>query len=101
MNIRLSYLIFSVLLFLNCSNEDTDYEPTPLALDIPSLFSDNIISPIIPNDNPQTVEGVSLGKKLFFDTILSVDGTQSCASCHAPQNAFTDTTPTSAGVNTI
>jgi len=90
-----------MVLFLNCSNEDMDYEPTPLALDIPSLFSDNIIPPIIPNDNPQTVEGVSLGKKLFFDTILSANGTQSCASCHAPQNAFTDTTPTSDGVDGV
>lgn len=31
----------------------------------------------------------SLGKKLFFDTSLSANGTQSCASCHAPDTGFT------------
>jgi len=93
--------MFSILVFLNCSNQEMDYEPTPLALEIPSLFSENIITPIIPNDNQQTVEGVALGKKLFFDTILSSNETQSCASCHAPQNAFSDNTPTSDGVNGV
>ncbi|MGB1232096.1 MAG: cytochrome-c peroxidase [Winogradskyella sp.] len=85
---------------MNCSNEAVDgYAPTPLTLEIPQLFSDHIIAPVIPNDNPQTVEGVALGKKLFFDTILSADGTQSCFSCHSPENAFTDNTATSNGVD--
>lgn len=93
-------LAFSILV-LSCSNETTNYEPVPLALDIPEVFSENIIPPVIPIDNPQTVEGVALGKKLFFDTILSSNGTQACASCHAPQNAFTDSTPTSVGIDGI
>ena len=96
-------LFYSSIIFffcLNCSNETVDgYEPTPLALEIPQLFSENIIAPVIPNNNPQTVEGVALGKKLFFDTILSADGTQSCFSCHSPENAFTDNTATSDGVD--
>lgn len=83
----------------SCSNEDVGYEPVPAALDIPQLFSDNIIPPVIPNDNPQTVEGIALGKRLFFDPILSSNGTISCASCHNPQNAFADSTPTSDGVD--
>ncbi|EDP72694.1 hypothetical protein FBALC1_16372 [Flavobacteriales bacterium ALC-1] len=95
------YIVSLSLLSLSCSNEDTGYEPTPQPLDIPILFSDNIIPPVIPNGNPQTVEGIALGKKLFFDTILSNNGTQACASCHAPQNAFTDDTPTSDGVDGI
>ncbi|MEM7678542.1 MAG: cytochrome-c peroxidase, partial [Myxococcota bacterium] len=33
---------------------------------------------------------VALGKKLFFDSQLSKDGTRSCATCHAPERAFTD-----------
>ena len=96
-------LFYSSIIFffcLNCSNETVGrYEPTPLALEIPQLFSENIIAPVIPNNNPQTVEGVALGKKLFFDTILSADGTQSCFSCHSPENAFTDNTATSDGVD--
>ncbi len=43
---------------------------------------------------PQSVEvdeqKVELGKKLFFDTILSADNTISCASCHDLQNGGDD-----------
>jgi cytochrome c peroxidase len=39
-----------------------------------------------------------LGEKLFFDPILSRDSTISCASCHRPEHAFADVTPTSKGV---
>jgi cytochrome c peroxidase len=53
----------------------------------------------IPADNPLTVEGIALGKKLFFDKILSVDNTIACASCHAPEHAFSDTKAFSLGVN--
>lgn len=89
-----------LVLITSCSNnDDGGYQPTPLPLNIPQVFSDNIIAPVIPNDNPQTIEGIALGKKLFFDKILSANGTQACASCHRPQNAFTDNTPTSDGVD--
>ena len=33
---------------------------------------------------------IELGKKLFFDTLLSKNGTQSCSTCHNPENAFVD-----------
>ncbi len=46
--------------------------------------------PPVPGDNPQTAEKIALGKKLFFDRRLSGDGTMSCASCHVPDQAFTD-----------
>ena len=98
---RSVYISVLVLFCLSCSNEDIGYETTPQPLDIPTLFFDNIIAPIIPTDNPQTVEGVALGKKLFFDTILSANGTQACASCHSRQNAFSDNTPTSDGIGGI
>ncbi len=100
---RKSWLHIGLLFFvcLNCSNEDVGYEPTPKSLDIPQIFSENIIAPVIPTDNPQTTEGIALGKKLFFDRILSANGTQACASCHSPQNAFTDNTPTSDGIDGV
>ncbi len=41
---------------------------------------------------------VQLGEKLFFDPILSRDSTVSCASCHKPEFAFADNSPTSKGV---
>ncbi len=45
---------------------------------------------IIPADNPLTSAGVALGRKLFFDPILSADSTQSCGSCHNPKDYFVD-----------
>jgi len=44
----------------------------------------------VPKSNPQTPEKIELGKKLFFDRRLSGDGTMSCASCHIPEQAYTD-----------
>lgn len=83
-----------------CSNENLEqYEPTASNLDIPKIFSDNIIPPVIPNDNLQTIEGVALGKKLFFDPILSGNNTIACADCHAPKNAFTDISRFSDGID--
>ena len=41
--------------------------------------------------NKLTVQKVRLGKALFYDPILSLDGSISCASCHSPYNAFAHT----------
>ncbi|HEY1050856.1 MAG TPA: MbnP family protein, partial [Prosthecobacter sp.] len=44
----------------------------------------------LPSDNPLTQEGVALGRRLFHDPRLSINGTQSCASCHDQAHAFAD-----------
>lgn len=49
-------------------------------------------------DNPPTKEGVALGRMLFHETMLSKDGSQSCASCHLQSHGFTDTARFSVGV---
>ncbi|MFP9116018.1 cytochrome-c peroxidase [Flavobacterium sp. RHBU_3] len=41
--------------------------------------------------NPITKEKILLGRALFYDPLLSADGSVSCASCHSPYNAFTHT----------
>lgn len=41
--------------------------------------------------NPLTDEGIELGRHLFYDEILSLDTTISCASCHSPYSAFAHT----------
>ncbi len=90
-------LAFSFL--VSCtSKEEEIYTPISYNLKVPSLFADKLIAPIIPSNNLLTEEGVALGKKLFFDTLLSGDETQSCASCHNPENAFTDNQQFSDGV---
>lgn len=94
--------VFITFICISCSNENSnEYVPTPSPLQIPQLFQDNILNPVIPNDNPQTAEGIDLGKKLFFDTILSGDNTQACADCHAPENAFSDSDRFSDGIDGI
>lgn len=52
-----------------------------------------------PEDNPTTVEGVALGRKLFYEKRLSGDDTQACASCHLQENAFSDPDATSEGID--
>src|SRR5262249_11079391 len=47
-------------------------------------------APRVPADNPMTAAKVELGRHLFYDTRLSANGTQSCASCHEQARAFTD-----------
>lgn len=44
----------------------------------------------VPASNPFTQAGIALGRKLFFDEILSADSTQSCGSCHNPKDYFVD-----------
>jgi len=86
---------------MSCSNSETEdqYTPVPYSLEIPPLFQERLLNPLIPTNNPLTEEGVALGKKLFFDTKLSGNNTQSCASCHNPRNAFTDETRFSDGID--
>ncbi|OIN59067.1 cytochrome-c peroxidase [Arsenicibacter rosenii] len=50
--------------------------------------------------NPLTVQGVQLGKALFYDGLLSRNGTITCGFCHSPFNAFAHTDhPLSHGIN--
>ncbi len=53
----------------------------------------------VPADNPMTAEKVALGKQLFFDPRLSIDGTVSCNSCHNVMSSGTDNRATSVGVD--
>jgi cytochrome c peroxidase len=52
----------------------------------------------VPEDNPLTEAKVRLGRRLFFDPVLSVDRTVSCASCHEPSYGFASRDRTSLGV---
>ena len=54
--------------------------------------------PEIPADNQMTLARVELGRRLFFDPMLSMDTTRSCASCHIPSLAFTDGRKVSEGI---
>ncbi|MEE9130030.1 MAG: cytochrome c peroxidase [Phycisphaerales bacterium] len=53
----------------------------------------------IPASNPQTAAKIELGRRLYFDTRLSADGTVSCATCHSPTLGWADGRPTSKGID--
>ena len=63
-----------------------DDEPKPYVWDLPPGFP----VPRVPEDNPMSEAKVELGRFLFYDTRLSGNETQSCASCHQQALAFTD-----------
>lgn len=46
--------------------------------------------PKVPADNPMTQEKVELGRHLFYERRLSLNQTQSCATCHQQERAFAD-----------
>ena len=94
------WLFLWLIVGISCQKPDTEtHQPTPYELAIPPLFAEKLIAPVIPVDNPLTVEGVALGERLFFEKLLSRDRTQSCASCHQPQRAFVDNTRFSDGID--
>lgn len=76
---------------------DISYDPTPYDFPTPEHFPD----PILPADNPLTHEGIELGRRLFYDPILSADSTMSCASCHDPSKSFADNEILPVGIDGI
>jgi cytochrome c peroxidase len=58
----------------------------PYRWDLPKGFP----QPWTPPDNPMSQAKVDLGRRLFYDRRLSVNGSQSCGSCHRQELAFTD-----------
>ena len=56
-------------------------------------------APPVPAENPMTLAKWVLGKRLYFDKILSSDRSTSCATCHDPAKGYTDRSRTSLGIN--
>jgi len=88
----LRLLIFCFLLF-SCEPKEpkNSFSATPYTLQIPRYFPTNLH---IPKDNPLTVEGIELGRHLFYDERLcgylgdEPDMMMSCATCHVQANNF-------------
>lgn len=90
----LSFLAALLALAVSCKKSGTDAPepkpsentPTPLQWTKPSYFPDPVYDL---SKNPLTVEGVELGKFLFYDGILSRTDNIGCGTCHQQQAAFT------------
>jgi len=50
-----------------------------------------------PAENPYSPDKAELGRKLFFDPLMSASGTISCATCHHPRLAWGDGLPRAIG----
>lgn len=68
---------------------------TPAPLQIPPGFA----PPYLPADNPQTKEGIYLGRRLFYEKRLSGDNTMSCGTCHMQELNFAEPKPFSVGID--
>lgn len=79
--------VFILIVQVACKKEkEISQTPlTPISLDYPKYVPQPNLSP----SNPLTAEGVQLGRRLYYDPILSNNG-QSCSSCHNQKEAFTD-----------
>lgn len=96
--------IFLVVVVFSCVKDtpslDRDLTSIPYNPKVVVVNRPNVIYPEmkIPADNPITEDGVILGRRLFYDPILSSDSTMSCASCHLSKGGFTDNLAVSKGV---
>jgi cytochrome c peroxidase len=86
------------LLFVACNKGEED---TPAATPYSLVIPEGLPPMNIPSSNPLTVEGVALGKRLFYDPILSGNNTQSCASCHMQATGFSESSQFSTGIDGI
>lgn len=88
--LRISAAILLMLMVLSCKKDKMVEAVNPVLhgvkLEVPAGF------PVIEDtpDNPLTLEGIELGRKLFYDVRLSRSNRISCASCHHQNLAFTD-----------
>jgi cytochrome c peroxidase len=105
----LSFILLAVFsVMVACNPEDPQPLPQGDLMDIAySPQSYTIVKPAyfpeipIPADNPMTLDGIQLGRRLFYDPILSADSTMSCATCHLPAGSFTDNKAVSTGIDHI
>lgn len=80
----------AVFMIVSCDEEEPPnpnpvFNPTPFELVVP----DHMPILEIPEDNPLTVEGVELGRRLFYDKKLHETEANACADCHVQANSFT------------
>jgi len=82
-------LFIGALVLVNCSPENETWNP-------PNIPNHLLAYPL---DTLPSKAEVSLGRDLFFDSLLSGNQGISCSSCHLPEFAFTDGQPVSVGVS--
>lgn len=88
--------IWPLLSIIACRDDEVTHPLSyPSLMEIPDGFPEIEF----PEDNTFTQARWELGKKLFYDPVMSSDGSISCASCHNPALAFSDQVSVSLGVD--
>lgn len=91
--ITVCFFLIAFVVYVSCKKEKDEpivVPPLPTALTPYHLYTPAYFPElIIPADNPLTVEGIELGRRLYYDTLLSNTG-QSCSSCHSQSLAFSN-----------
>jgi cytochrome c peroxidase len=102
---RFGFTLVTICVLLSCSrkndtttSERVDPPPTPIGAVVEIKAPLGLPPLSLPADNPPTADTIALGRRLYYDPKLSVDGTVSCASCHNPKLGFSDGQKTSFGV---
>ncbi len=90
-------LFISIWLVSCKSDQPLDADLEEVQLEVPLHFP----APLIPKNNPLTPAKIGLGKKLFFDSILSQDQNLNCGSCHIQEYAFSDPRRLSIGTDSL
>lgn len=88
------FLILGCSIYLNSCEIDDELNLSEFELITPQGFPEMDV----PSENMITENRWVLGKKLFYEPMLSRDSSISCASCHIAENAFSDITTFSFGV---
>ena len=98
--ITLALFLIVITLFVGCGRNTTPVSEnfTPEIQPLPPGLASYEAMPI-PPDNPMTPEKVALGRQLFFDERLSIDGSRSCYSCHVCEKGLTDGLPKAIGAS--
>ena len=89
--LRPSKFLFIGLILWSCVPDESVFEGL------------NTTYPVLeyPADNPNNAAAASLGERLFFDPILSVDSSISCGSCHKPELGFATNDRVTPGVGGV
>ncbi|MBL7825307.1 MAG: cytochrome-c peroxidase [Saprospiraceae bacterium] len=100
MNKIVLVFLIAVMFVIACKpdpvEEPAKYDPTLATINLRE-FPD----PEFPADNQPTVAGVMLGRMLFYEKLLSKDGSQACADCHRQPDGFSDSLQFSLGVEKL
>ena len=102
-SIKIILLILLACTWIQACKDDDNEEPTATGATYDGtpyqLLVGDFEQPPIAMDNKLTIQGVKLGRMLFYEKALSKDGSMACASCHLQEDGFSDSDQFSEGVD--